>query len=67
MKQIGFQVAHSAEHAILEVINSISNCFENGKFTHDTIIDFSKAFNMIGHTILLNKLNQHEMNNKYYD
>ena len=66
-KEIGFQATHSGEHTILEVVNSISNSVENGKFTLGTFIDFSKAFDTLDHTILLNKLNQDGVKNKYYD
>ena len=58
-KQITFQAAHSAEHVILEVVNSISNSY--GKFTLGTFIDFSKAFDTIDHTISFNKLNQNDV------
>ena len=43
-KQVGFQVAHSREHAILEFVKSISNSFEWDKFTKGTFKDFCKAF-----------------------
>ena len=66
-KQFGFQVVFFAEHAILELVNSISNSFENGKFTLGIFIDFSKAFDTVNYTILLNKLSQHRIKNNYYD
>ena len=53
-------------HAILELVNSISNSFENGKFTLGNFIDFSKALDMVGHAILLNKHDQYGIK-KYYE
>ena len=35
-------------HAILELVNSISNSFEDDKFTLGNFSDFSKAFDMAG-------------------
>ena len=66
-KQFGFQAAQSAEHAILEPANSVSNSIENGKFTLGIYIDFSKSLDTVHHTILLNKLNRYGIKNKYYD
>ena len=54
-----FQTSQSAEHAVLDLVNSISNSFENVKFTLAIFIDFYEAFETVDHTILLNKLNQH--------
>ena len=39
----------------LELVDSISNTFENGKFTQGFPIHFSKAFNTVDHRIFLNK------------
>ena len=57
-KQFGFQAAHSAAHAILELVHRISK-FENGNFTIGILVDLSKVFDATDHTILLNKLNQY--------
>ena len=43
-KQFGFQKGHSTEHAIIQLIDQISNNFENNEFTIGVFIDLSKAF-----------------------
>ena len=43
-KQFGFQNAHSTEHAILQLVNQITEAFSQGKYTLGIFIDLSKAF-----------------------
>ncbi|XP_065664776.1 uncharacterized protein LOC136086406 [Hydra vulgaris] len=43
-KQFGFQAQHSTEHAILDLVNSISDSFNKKQFVLGTFIDLSKAF-----------------------
>ena len=56
-KQFGFQAGHSTEHAILELIDQVSNAFDNNNFFLGVFIDLSKAF--VDHNILLEKLSMH--------
>ena len=51
-KQFGFQLNNSKEHAILQLVNDISNSFERGEYTLGILIDLSKAFDTVDPEIL---------------
>ena len=63
-KQFGFQNAHSAEHAILQLVNQITEAFSQEKYTLGIFPDLSKEFDTVNHNILLEKLKAHEIQSK---
>ena len=50
-KQFDFPAGHSAEHAIPELIDQVSNAFANKNFVLGVFIDLSKAFDHVDHEI----------------
>ena len=57
--QYGFRANHSIIHALLDVITSSYDNINNTKFTTLVLLDLRKAFDMVNHNILLNKLEQY--------
>ena len=54
--QYGFRESHSCEHAIGQVINGIVKGLENRVSSACMLLDLSKAFDTIEHSIMLEKL-----------
>ena len=54
--QYGFRSGRSCEHALLMAQNELLNCMSKKKIALLLLIDFSKAFDMVDHVILLRKL-----------
>ena len=54
--QYGFRPGHSCEHALLEAQNTIHRALERKQVTALLLLDFSKAFDLTDHEILLHKL-----------
>ena len=54
--QYGFRANHSCEHAIGQTIGKIIKNTENKKYSVCVLLDLSKAFDTIKHTIMLRKL-----------
>ena len=54
-KQFRFRKEHSAEHAILQLVEQINQSFEKNEFTLGVFVDLSKALDKVGYEILLKK------------
>jgi hypothetical protein len=54
--QFGFQPGKSTIEAIDKVVNNIYSNYEHRKHTLATLVDLTKAFDTISHSVLLNKL-----------
>ena len=57
--QFGFRERHSTNLALSYLVDNITNAYEKGDAVLGVFIDFSKAFNTINHTILLQKLQEY--------
>ena len=55
-KKYGFRHGRSAYMAIIEMVDRISAAIDNGEYPIGILIDLSKAFDTINHSILLDKL-----------
>ena len=54
--QYGFRSGHSCEHTVSELVSAVLKGFQNNEFTLGLFLDLSKAFDMLDHKILLDKL-----------
>ena len=54
--QSGFRTQHSCETALINMIDSWLNAMDKGKIIGVVLVDFKKAFDLVDHQILLNKL-----------
>ena len=54
--QYGFCANHSCEHAISQVVGTLIKSLENCLYSACILLDLSKAFDTIEHSILLQKI-----------
>ena len=62
-KQFGFRKGHSTDDALISLINSIYDSFNQNKYTLVVFIDLSKPFDTVDHNILIDKLNLYGIKN----
>ena len=65
-KQFWFRTGHSTEHALLELVDQISNAFNNKNYLLGIFIDLSKAFDIVDHKVLVQKFEHYGINGKKY-
>ena len=56
MNQFGFRKNYSTFLALMDLVDSISKNIDEGNYSIGIVLDLSKAFDTINHTILLDKL-----------
>ena len=55
-RQYGFRAGHSCEHALIDAQYTITRSLERKEISLLLLIDFSKAFDMVDHNLILRKL-----------
>ena len=62
--QHGFRKSRSCESQLIEFVDDISKNLEEGKQSDILIMDFSKAFDKVSHSLLIHKLNGYGITGK---
>ncbi len=58
--QSGFRAGHSTESALILMIDNFLHAINQGKLVGCILVDFRKAFDLVDHTILLQKLKRYK-------
>ena len=62
--QHGFRSKRSCETQLLEIVDDVSSNMSSGKQTNVLVMDFSKAFDKVSHSLLIHKLNHYGIRGK---
>ena len=65
-KQFGFQNGYSTDHAVVHLVDQITESFENNKYTRGVFIDLSNAFDTVDHSTLLKKMELYGIADRSY-
>ncbi len=65
--QHGFRKKHSTESALINYINNINKGLNNSEYVASIFMDLSKAFDVIDHTILKQKLEHYGFRGAFLD
>ena len=65
--QYGFRSGHNCEHALLEAQCKLNDALKKKQIAVLLLLDFSKAFDMVDHDILLRKLEHYGIRGSYLD
>ena len=57
--QFGFRKGHSTSHAVIALVDKVSQALDKGKIVVGVFLDLKKAFDTVDHDILLRKLFAH--------
>ena len=65
--QSGFRQKHSCQTALVKLIDQWMACIDNGDIVGTLFIDFRKAFDMVDHTLLIQKLSLYKLTSTTLD
>ena len=63
--QSGFRTGHSTETALLLMTENWLKAINDGKIVGTVMVDFRKAFDLVDHDLLLQKLEIYKCNHKF--
>ena len=58
-RQFGFRKGHSTVHALIDIVERVRKCLDNGEFACGVFVDLQKAFDTVDHKILIFKLDHY--------
>ena len=65
--QFGFRKHHSTNHAIITMVEKVSNALDTGKIVVGVFLDLKKAFDTVNHDILLKNIYAYGIRGNIYD